>query len=121
MILTVVRERFGKPAIKAAEIEVDGQVAVVSDTKFLLGLIGSMLSMPVKVKVRNGNMVKKRAPKSDSENLRVTLKTNLYSPYRLMREGEEIEQDGFVGRYNGVFRLAVLNGEDRHELARKAS
>lgn len=119
--LTVVRERFGKPAVKAAELVLDGQVAVVSDTKFLLGLIGDVLSMPVKVKVRKGTMIKKRIPRSDSENLLVTLKANLYSPYRLMRDGEEVDSEKFAGRYNKVFRLTVLNGEDRHGLARKAS
>jgi len=117
MILTVVRERFGKMPIKAAEVILEGQqINIKSDTKVLTNLIKAILSIPTMIKTRSGNKVTKTWPVSAEQNLRATLKQNLYDPYRLVQK-EEKPEDGFKGEYEEIVTLNLLRGEDRHAIS----
>jgi hypothetical protein len=122
MTFIIVRERLGNKAIKAAEVSIEANhITVSSDTKILSSLIKRILPIPTKVKERRGDKVFKSWPKTPQQNLMATLKQNLYSPYRLARNKELIE-DRFKAEYQTTFNANILNGEDRHELsARKAS
>ena len=114
MTLTVVRERFGNTAVKAAEVIVEGQqIRIKTDTKVLLGLIKAIIPIPAMVKTREGDKVFKTQPKDANENLYITLKQNLYDPYRLAREDEKT-LEGFKQEYEEIVTLSLLRGEDRH-------
>ena len=117
MNLTVVRERLGNNSIKVAEVAIEGQqLRIKSDTKVLSNLIRSILPIPTKIKIRNGNKVTKIWPKDAAQNLLVTLKQNLHDPYRLARV-EEKPEDGFKGQYEEIVTLSFLRGEDRHAVS----
>ena len=121
MTLTVVRERMGNKPIKAAEVSIEGQqLRIKSDTKVLTKLIKSILPIPTMIKTRNGNKITKTWPVNAQENLRATLKQNLYDPYRLA-QNEEKPEDGFRGEHEEIVTLNFLKGEERHLVGEKAS
>jgi hypothetical protein len=116
MTLTVVRDRLGNAPVKAAEVTIEGQqLRIKTDTKVLSNLIQSVLSRPTKIKIRNGNKVTKVRPTDATQDLRCTLKQNLYDPYRLAHSDEKLE-DNFQGQYEDIVTLNILRGESRHEL-----
>jgi len=119
--MIIVRERFGKMSVKAAEVALsNGNIRITADSKMLLALIENTMSMPTKIKVRIGKKVVKTCPVTSEQNLLATLKQNLYDPYRLMRTKEEFE-DSFSARHEAIVPESVLYGEERHELTtRKA-
>jgi len=122
MNLVIVRSRLATQPVKAADVTLEGgQIRIAGDTKIIVQLIKSLLSIPTKIKTRINNQVTKSAPKNSAENLRATLKQNLVDPYRLARPDEEIESQDYPAKYEEIVTTNFLWGEDRHELvARKA-
>ena len=123
MNLVVVRDRLASKPVKAADVTLEGgQIRIQGDTKVLVQLIKSLLSIPTKIKIRTKNQVIKVAPKTSEENLYATLKQNLADPYPLAKPGELIESQDYPAKYEEIVTTNFLWGEDRHELAaRKAS
>lgn len=115
MILTVVSQGPGKPAIKRAEVSLDGtRIQVMADQQSLMQLIKNILPIPTKLKTREGSKVVKTWPGSAESSLRATLKQNLYDPYRLARAGEAVNSDNFTGKYRESLPARILSPEERH-------
>lgn len=112
MKLEIVQDRKTGPAI-CAEIELDkNSITIRSAFKPLTKFLESLLPYPTKVKMRSGNKVIKRYPEKPDENLRETLKQNLYYPYSL-KNGEDIYKRLSL-RYEMTCGIKALYGEKRH-------
>ena len=120
MILPILQDMKLKPSKLAAIISLEGQqIRVESSSKFLSKIIETLLPLPTKIKTRIGDHVTKRSPRSVSENLLVTLKQNLYYPYRIASVEDNVDRE-FSAKYKKVYPTNILYGESRHESDRDA-
>ncbi|MEN6550124.1 MAG: hypothetical protein ABFE07_29115 [Armatimonadia bacterium] len=118
MVLTVVSQRPGKPAVKRAEVAVVGdQVKILANQQAVVDLIKALLPIPTRLKTRDGDKVVKTWPPDAESSLAATLKQNLHDPYRLARAGEAVNSEGFSGSCRESLPASVLSGEERHVTA----
>ena len=107
MIVTIYKKRK-KDIVPVANIElVNSRITVYASERYALELVQVALPFPTKRKTTIAGVVVKSEPRSDEENLTLTLRQNITHPYIFSNKKNDTVSKV---KYERTYDASILNG-----------